>query len=54
MRDYDLKIHSRAYEEGDLVYILDTATDKGKCRKLSPCWKGPGIVIKKLSPISIG
>ena len=25
-RDYDLKVHSRAYEEGDLVYILDTAT----------------------------
>ena len=31
-------------------YILDTATVKGKCRKLSPSWKGPGIVIKKLSP----
>ena len=32
------------------MYILDTATDKGKCRKLSPSWKGPGIVVKKLSP----
>nr|XP_022308171.1 uncharacterized protein LOC111114176 [Crassostrea virginica] len=31
-RDYDLKVHSRAYEEGDLVYILDTATVKGRCR----------------------
>ena len=37
------------YKEGDLVYILDTATVKGKCRKLSPSWKGPGIVVKKLS-----
>ena len=28
-RDYDLKVYSRAYEEGDLIYILDTATVKG-------------------------
>lgn len=50
MRDYDLKVFSRAYEEENLVYILDTATVKGKCHKLSPSWKGPGIVVKKLSP----
>ena len=49
-RDYDLKFYSRAYKEGDLVYILDKPTFKGKCRKLSPSWKRPGIVIKKLSP----
>ena len=51
--DYDLKVYSRAYEEGDLVFILVTATVKGKCRQLSPYWKVTGIVIKKLSPISI-
>ena len=48
-RDYDLKVYARAYDKGDLADILDTATVKGKCRKLSPSWKGPGIVIKKLS-----
>ena len=32
------------------MYIVDTATVKGKCRKLSPSWKGPGKVVKKLSP----
>ena len=32
------------------MYIVDTATVKGKCRKLSPSWKGSGIVVKKLSP----
>ena len=32
---------------GDLVYQLDTATVKGKTRKLSPSWKGPGVVIEK-------
>ena len=29
---------------------MDTPTVKGTCRKLSPFWKGPGIVIRKLSP----
>ena len=52
--DYDLKFYSRAYKEGDLVYILETATVTGKCRKLSPSWKGTGIVIKKLSPYQGG
>ena len=47
--DYDLKFYSRAYKEGDLVYILDTATVTGKCRKLSPSWKWTGIVIKILA-----
>ena len=47
---YDLKAYFRAYEEGDLVYIFDTATVKGKCRKLSAFRKGTSIVIKKLSP----
>ena len=48
-RDYDMKVYARAYEEGDLVDILDTATVTGKCRKLSHSWKGPSIVIMKLS-----
>ena len=49
-RDYGLKVFSWAYEEVDLVYILDTATVKEKCRKLRTSWRGPDIVIKKLSP----
>ena len=32
------------------MYQLDTATIKGKTRKLSPSWKGPGVVIEKLTP----
>jgi hypothetical protein len=45
-RDYDVK----ELKLGDLVYQLDTATVKGKTRKLSPSWKGPGVVIEKLTP----
>ena len=49
-RDYDVKVTVRELKLGDLVYQLDTATVKGKTRKLSPSWKGPGVVIEKLTP----
>ena len=49
-RDYDLKTYTRVYEVSDLVYILDTATIKGQCKKLGPPWKGPGIIITKFTP----
>ena len=49
-RDYDVKVRVRELKPGDLVYQLDTATIKGKSRKLSPSWKGPGVVIEKLTP----
>ena len=49
-RDYDVHINERAYKKGDVVYILDTASKKGKCRKLSPSWKGPGAITEKLTP----
>jgi transposase InsO family protein len=48
-RNYDLRILERPYKTGDLVYILDSATIKGKCRKLSSPWKGPGVIVKKIS-----
>lgn len=46
-RNYDLKILEKAYRVGDIVYVLDTATVKGKCRKLTPPWKGPGLIVNK-------
>jgi hypothetical protein len=48
-RDYDLKVLEHPYKVGDVVYVLDTATVKGKCRKLSPTWKGPGVIVEKMS-----
>jgi transposase InsO family protein len=48
-RNYDLRILTRTYEEGDAVYVLDTATIKGKCKKLTAPWKGPGVIEKKIS-----
>ena len=31
-RDYDLKVRKREYQQGDRVYLLDTATIKGRCK----------------------
>ena len=48
-RNYDLRVLLRPYAEGDLIYLLDTASVKGKSRKLLPPWKGPALIVKKLS-----
>jgi len=48
-RDYDVRILQRSYEKGDAVYLLDTAVLKGKCRKLCSPWKGPAVILEKLS-----
>jgi hypothetical protein len=53
-RDYDVKVRVKELKLGDLVYQLDTATVKGKTRKLSSSWKGPGVVIENAgNPISL-
>ena len=48
-RDYDVRVLQRKYSVGDLIYLLDTAAKKGKCKKLCSPWKGPAVVIKVLS-----
>ena len=45
----DLKTFTRSYSVGDAVYILDTSTPKGKCSKLRPQWKGPGLIVRKIT-----
>ena len=47
-RDYDLRVNVRSYSVGDCVYILDTATVKGKCRKLSPLGRVLRLLLGKL------
>ena len=48
-RDYDLKAFTRSYSIGEAVYVLDTAVPKGKCAKLRPQWKGPGLIVRKVT-----
>ncbi|VDI39650.1 Hypothetical predicted protein [Mytilus galloprovincialis] len=49
-KDYDLRVFERQYAAGDLVYVLDTAQVKGKSKNLSSPWKGPGMLIDKITP----
>ena len=49
-RNYDLQVLVKTYKVGDLVYLLDSATMKGKCKKLQQQWKGPGIILNKITP----
>ena len=48
-RNYDLRVLLRPYAEGDIIYLLDRASVKGKSRKLSAPRKGPALIVKKLS-----
>ena len=49
-RDYDIKVLEKPYKVGDLVYILDKTTVQGISRKLRAPWKGPVVVIEKITP----
>ena len=48
-KNYDLRALAKKYKLGDPIYLLDTATIKGKCKKLSHVWQGPCLVTKVLS-----
>ena len=48
-RNYDMRIAERKYNPTDLVYFLDTSRHKGKSPKLQIPWKGPCVVVARMS-----
>ena len=50
-KTYDVKLAERSFEEGDLVYRLESASKPGQSRKLNKVWSGPYLVIKVLSRV---
>ena len=46
----DIKVLEKSYKVGDLVYILDKTTLQGTSTKLKASWKGPAVVIEKITP----
>ncbi len=48
-RDYDLRLESRTYSLGDLVYLLNPAPKVGETKKLIPVWKGPFLISEVLA-----
>ena len=49
-KDYDARKYEEKLTVGDPVYCLNHEVRKGKSEKLRPIWKGPGLIIKALSP----
>jgi len=50
-RTYDLRLSESHFEEGDLVYVLDSSTQIGQSKKLRSPWKGPFLVIDCRPPL---
>ena len=51
-RDYDNRLSTNSYKQGDLVYLLDSTKTIGQCPKLKPqIWEGPCLVIRKVSDL---
>ncbi len=50
-RYYDAKLFQRRYRPGDLLWVVDDSTKKGRCAKLHPPWKGPVLLTKVLGPV---
>jgi transposase InsO family protein len=50
-KEYDLRTVSQKFNVGDLVYLANSATKVGQCKKLSSVWLGPYLVIEVLSPV---
>ena len=50
-RDYDLRVVQHAYQEGDLVYKLDSSSKIGQSSKLRSPWMGPFLVIGSRPPL---
>ena len=49
---YNQKVHGNPYKVGDFVWVLFPQTPRGKSKKLYRPWKGPFVVVKKLSDVT--
>ena len=48
-RDYDLKVRTQSFDNGEAVLYLDKSSRSGRCKKLTPIWAGPGVITSKMS-----
>ena len=51
-KHYDIRAKSKSYKEGQAVWLHDTSTKVGVCKKLSYRWKGPYVVLKKIDDLT--
>ncbi|VDI59554.1 Hypothetical predicted protein [Mytilus galloprovincialis] len=49
---YDLNAKKRIFKRGEAVWIYDPIRKKGVCSKLTPKWKGPFIIEKRIDDVT--
>ena len=49
-RYYNLNQKVEDLQVGDVVYLLDKSSRKGRSKKLDPIWIGPGVIVHRLTP----
>ncbi|XP_073731162.1 retrovirus-related Pol polyprotein from transposon opus [Misgurnus anguillicaudatus] len=52
---YDLKRRNQDFQEGDLVWVRThplSSADDGFMAKISPKWRGPAKIVKRLGPVN--
>ena len=47
---YNLDQSVVEFREGDVIYLVDKASKKGRAKKLDPIWQGPGVITHRLTP----
>ena len=50
-QDYQIHTRPNKYEVGDVVLLANSARRVHQCKKLSPLWVGPYVVVKVPSPV---
>lgn len=51
-RHYDVKSKTRSFNIGQAVWLSDLTRKIGVCHKLSPKWKGPFIITRKIDDVT--
>ncbi|GFR86236.1 Pol polyprotein [Elysia marginata] len=46
----DVRLHKYSHDLDQVIYVLDAAVKVGESSKLSSPWKGPGVILKVLTP----
>jgi hypothetical protein len=50
-RHYDLQAKRRSFNVGDAVWMHDSTRKRGVCSKLSPHWKGPFVITRRIDDL---
>ena len=49
-KHYDLNQRTTSFKPGDVIYLLDKSTKKGRAKKLEHIWQGPAVITHMITP----